>query len=168
MPMLCGLRGVRQNEMNTSWSKAEVGATSSAFQAGMTLMEVVISLAITGLAVGGIVTGYTYCTTSADKAGLFLAANARAMERLEETRSAKWDLGFWPPVDQLVATNFPSKVVTLDLSGSGVAIRSATIQTTISQISVTPPLKRIRVDCIWSYKGTNSITNTFECCRAPD
>lgn len=131
-------------------------------------MEVVVSLAITGLAIGGIVTGYAFCATSADKAGLFLAANARAMERLEETRSAKWDTASSPQVDQVVATNFPNKVVTLDLSGSGVGIRPATIQTTISQISVTPPLKRIRVDCIWSYNGAQMITNTIETCRAPD
>jgi type II secretory pathway pseudopilin PulG len=134
----------------------------------MTLIEVVISLAIAGLAVGGIVSGYTFCAASADKAGLFLSANARAMERLEETRSAKWDTASWPQVDEVVSTNFPSKVVTLDLSGSGVGTRSATVRTTISQISVNPPLKQIRVDCIWSYKGTQMITNTIETCRAPD
>ena len=57
----------------------------------MTLVEVVIALAITGLTVGGIVAGYIYCTTSAVKAELAQAANARAMERIEETRSAQWD-----------------------------------------------------------------------------
>jgi len=137
-------------------------------QAGMTLVEVLMALAILGLAVGGIVTGYSYCTASAEKAALSLAANARAMERLEETRSAKWDTASWPPVDQVVATNFPSKVVTLDLSGSGVGITSATIQTEISQISVAPPLKRIRVDCIWMFKAGQVVTNTIETCRAPD
>ena len=36
----------------------------------MTLVEVVIALAITGLMVGGIVSGYIYCTASALKAEL--------------------------------------------------------------------------------------------------
>ena len=133
----------------------------------MTLVEVVIAMAITGLAVGGIITGYTFCTTSAERAALALAASARAQERIEEIRSAKWDTAIWPVVDRVVATNFPSKVVILDLSGSGAATAQATIQTGISQISTNPPLKRIRVDCIWKFKG-KSVTNTIETCRAPN
>lgn len=136
-------------------------------QSAMTLIEVVVAMIITGLAVGGIVTGYTFCTNSAEKASLTLAANARAMERLEEVRSAKWDLSSWPIVDQLVATNFGNKVVTLDLSGTGVGATMATIRTEIAQTSTNPPLKSIRVSCIWAFKG-DSITNTIETCRAPD
>ena len=134
----------------------------------MTLVEVVMSLAIYGLALGGIVNGYVFCARSSEKAALSLAANARAMERIEETRSAKWDTASWPVVDQLVATNFPSKVVTLDLSGSGAVKTPATINTEISQISLTPPLKRIRVDCIWQFNSVQRVTNTIETCRAPD
>lgn len=124
-------------------------------------------MAITGLAVGGIVNGYNFCTNSAQQAALRLAANARAIERIEEVRSAIWDTAQYPVVDQLVATNFPSKVVTLDLSGSGGVITPATIQTEISQISVNPPLKRIRVDCIWQVMGEQWVTNTIETFRAP-
>lgn len=155
------------NQMNMK-SKRNFGRPPARFQAGMTLMEVVISLAISGMAVGGIVTGYIFCTSSAEKSALSLAASARAMERIEETRSAKWDTSSWPPVDQVVATNFPSKDVTLDLSGSGAATTSATIQTDISAIPGTAPLKRIRVDCIWTFKGSQLITNTIETFRAPD
>ena len=85
----------------------------------MTLIEVVIALAITGLTVAGIVAGYIYCTTSAVKAELVQAASARAMERIEEARSAKWDTPSGRPSDQLVATNFPDEVVSLDMPGSG-------------------------------------------------
>lgn len=130
-------------------------------------MEVVVALVIAGMAVGGIITGYAFCTASAEKASLALAANARAMERIEETRSAKWDLSSWPTVDQLVATNFPKKTLTLDLSGSGVATTTATILTEIIQVSTNPPLKSIRVHCFWPFRGVN-VTNTIETCRAPD
>src|SRR5208282_1958090 len=82
-------------------------------RAGMTLVEVIIALAITGLTVGGIVSGYIYCTTSAVKAELVQAASARAMERIEEAHSAQWDTSIWPIVDQLVATNFTNVVVSL-------------------------------------------------------
>lgn len=133
----------------------------------MTLIEVVVAMALAGMAVGGIVAGYSFCTASAEKASLTLAANARAMERIEEIRSAKWDTSSWPTVDQLVTTNFPKKEVTLDLSGSGVGKTMATIQTEIVHVSTNPPLKSIRVNCIWSFKG-DPITNTIETCRAPD
>jgi len=134
----------------------------------MTLVEVIIALAITGLTVGGIVSGYIYCTTSAVKAELVQAASARAMERIEEARSAQWDTSIWPIVDQLVATNFPNEVVSLDMPGSGSGGTSATIETTISQISLTPPIRGIRVDCIWQFRGAELITNTIVTMRAPD
>ncbi len=133
----------------------------------MTLVEVVISMAITGMAIGGIVNGYNYCTNSAYKAALMLAANARAMERLEETRSVTWAPDRSPAVDELVVTNFPSKTVVLDVSGSGATVLSATIRTEISQASVSPRLKRVRVDCIWQFRGGPWVTNTIETCRAP-
>ena len=140
----------------------------------MTLFEVLIAMAITGLTVAGIVSGYIFCTTSAVKDSLYMAANARAMERMEETRSATWAPYRAKPVDELVATNFPDKVVILDLSGSGSATNLATLKTYISQISpspfspFSPPVRRIRVDCIWQFKGVELITNTIETCRAPD
>lgn len=156
--------------MNTNPIELEFGRPAPRNQAAMTLVEVVVALVISGLAVGGIVTGYTFCAASAEQAALSLAADARAMERIEETRSATWDTAIWPTVDELVVTNFPAKIVTLDLSGSGVGITLATIQTEISQISVNPPLRRIHVDCIWqfNFRGSKWVTNTIETCRAPD
>lgn len=154
--------------MKMKQQKPKVGHGPRQHHAGMTLVEVVVALAITGLTVGGIMSGYAYCTTSARSASLSLAASARAMERLEETRSAKWDTAVWPAVDQLVATNFPTKTVTLDLSGSGTVTTTATIQTVITQISATPPLKQIRVDCIWQSKSAQMVTNTIETCRTAD
>jgi prepilin-type N-terminal cleavage/methylation domain-containing protein len=154
--------------MKTRYPNQKAVQFLSRGRAGMTLVEVVIALAITGLMVGGIVTGYIYCTTSAVKAELAQAANAKAMERIEEARSAQWDTSSWPVVDQLVATNFPDESVTLDMPGTNTVGTSATIQTTISQISVTPPIRRIRVDCIWQFRGVELITNTIETIRAPD
>jgi len=133
----------------------------------MTLVEVVVALAISGLAVAGIVSAYVFSATSAEKGALSLAANAKAMGRLEQTRCAKWDTASWPQVDQLVATNFPNEVVILDLSGSGPGCTYATNVTQVSQISTSPPLKRIHIDCIWRFKG-QLVTNSIETCRAPD
>lgn len=134
----------------------------------MTLAEVVVALGISSLAVGGIVESYIFSATSAQKWALSLAASAKAMERIEETRSATWDTASWPIIDQLSSSNFPNQLVVLDLSDSGVPSVYATNVTQITQISSTPPLRRIRVDCIWTFKGNELFTNTIETCRAPD
>ena len=154
--------------MGTSQIERESERPHRRYQKGLTLVEVVVAMAVTGMAVGGIVNGYHYCTNSSQKAALMLAANARAMERIEATRGARWIVESSRAVDQLVATNFPSKTITLDLAGSGVATTPATIRTEISQASVNPPLKRIRVDCVWQFRDAQWVTNTIETCRAPD
>jgi prepilin-type N-terminal cleavage/methylation domain-containing protein len=135
-------------------------------RAGMTLVEVIVALAITGLTVSGIITGYVYCSKSTVKDALYMAANGRAMERIEATRTARWDPS--SGVDELVASNFPDETVTLDMSPSSSAITSATIKTDISQLPLTSPVRRIRVDCIWQFNGGGLVTNTIETCRAPD
>jgi prepilin-type N-terminal cleavage/methylation domain-containing protein len=137
-------------------------------RAGMTLIEVVIALAITGLTVGGIVSGYIYCTTAAVKAELFQAANAKALERLEQTRGAIWDTSSYPVVDQLVASNFPDETVTLDMPGTNAIGTTATIQTTIAQISASPLIRSVHVDCIWQFRGSELITTSVETIRAPN
>ena len=138
------------------------------FTTGLTLVEVVVALAISSLAVTGIVAGYIFSIGSAQKSTLSLAAGAKAMERIEEIRSAKWDTSSWPQVDELVATNFPDELVVLDHNAAGIGITYATNIVQISLISSNPPLKRIHVDCVWSFKGYQLLTNALETCRAPD
>jgi prepilin-type N-terminal cleavage/methylation domain-containing protein len=135
---------------------------------GMTLIEVTIALLISAVAIGCMVSGYVFSVNSAERSGLSLAATARAMERLEETRSARWDILSFPVVDELVTNNFPPKVVKLDISGTGFGITFATNFTTIYQASAEPPLKGIRVDCIWTFRGHQVFTNRVETVRAPD
>ena len=134
----------------------------------MTLIEVVVALAITVLTISGIVSGYIYCSKATVKSALYFTANAQANARMEQVRAARWDTSSYPAVDQLVSTNFPDLAVTLDKVTSGPEATSATVKTTILPISTTPPLRRIRVDCIWLFQGTELITNTIETCRSPD
>jgi len=137
-------------------------------RAGMTLVEVVVALAISGLTVGAIVSGYLFCAASSEKSALSLAANGMAMERLEQARSAAWNTVSWPNIDQLQSSNFPNKIVVLDLSSSGPHVTYATNITSISQISTNPPLRRVHVDCVWQFNGRQVYTNSVEMCRAPD
>ncbi len=139
-----------------------------ATEAGMTLVEVVIALLISGVAVACMVSGYVFSINSAERSGLSLAATARAMERLEETRCATWDILSYPVVDQLWSSNFPNTVVKLDISGSGSGVTYATNVTTIFQVSADPPLRGIRVNCIWTFRRMNLMTNSIETVRGPD
>ena len=138
---------------------------------GMTLAEVVVAIAIASLMVLSLVDGYIYSTVSAEKAGLSLAANTRALERLEDTHAAIWNVSGWPVVDQLAVTNFPPELVILDLSGQGGGITYGTNYTTITQVSAAPLLRRVRVDCAWQFKCgqfSGLFTNTVETLRGPD
>ena len=138
---------------------------------GMTLAEVVVALAVASLAVLSLVGGYISSTVAAEKARLSLAANTRALERLEDTHAAIWNVSGWPVVDELVATNFPAKLMILDLSGQGPFITYGTNYTTITQVSPAPQLRRVRVDCVWRFQCgpfSGLFTNTVETLRGPD
>jgi type II secretory pathway pseudopilin PulG len=163
-----GEPALKTNQMRIHQAKQNGNGPPRRRVAGMTLVEVVVALGISGLTVGAIVAGYLFCVTSAEKSALSLAANAMALERLEQARSASWNTVSWPVVDQLVSSNFANTVSVLDLSGTGPGVTYATNITTIFQISTNPPLKQVRVDCIWPFSGNRVYTNSIEMCRAPD
>jgi hypothetical protein len=89
--------------------------------------------------------------------------------RLEQSRAAKWDRLAYPlPVDQVVSSNLPPQVEVLDIPVMGTNIAFATNITTVTTISASPPLKMIRVDCIWAFGDRGIYTNTVVTYRAAD
>ncbi len=133
-----------------------------------TLVEVIIALAIMSLMIGGIVSGYVVSALRAEWSAFSLAAHSLALQKLEQTRAAKWDPQGWPPVDELVSSNFPVTVDVVDVPISGTNILYATSTTTITSVSTTPPLRSIRVDTVWPFMQRGSFTNTIVTYRAPD
>lgn len=137
-------------------------------RAAFTLAEVVITTGLAAVVIGGSVYGYVTAAQRAEWAAYSLAAQSLAMQRVEQCRAAKWDpLGF-PPVDELVATNFPLQVNTLDIPVSKTNVVYATNFTTISMVSTNPMLKMIQVDCTWMFMARGPFTNTIVTYRAPD
>lgn len=141
--------------------------------AALTLVEVVLSTAIAAMTVSGILYGYTQSAKRAEWSGYSLAAQALAVQRLEQTRACRWDPD--SGVDQLVATNFPTQTLVLDLPVIGTNAAYATNITTITVIfpdgdRVAPLLHRmIRVDCVWKFPATGRVfTNTVATYRSPD
>jgi prepilin-type N-terminal cleavage/methylation domain-containing protein len=134
---------------------------------GFTLMEVAIASGISGLMIGGIIFGYVQSTNRAEWSAYSLAAQSLAMQRLEQARAAGWDELAFPKVDELVAANFGPKWEVLDIPRAGTNVVRATNYTTITQISVTPPLRMVRVDCVWPFFRRGLFTNTVVTYRSP-
>ncbi|MFA6543068.1 MAG: hypothetical protein WCS99_01500 [Limisphaerales bacterium] len=136
--------------------------------AAFTLAEVVMSAAIAAMTVAGIIYGYTQSTKRAEWSGYSLAAQALAVQRLEQTRACRWDPD--GGVDQLTSANFPSQTLVLDMPVIGTNAAYATNVTTITAISTNQPLLRmIRVDCTWKFPTTGRVfTNTVATYRSPD
>ena len=137
-------------------------------RAGFTLVEVVISLAVAAVTLGGCIYGYIMAAQRAEWSAYSLAAQSLAMQRVEQARAAKWDPLGYPAVDELVATNFLEQVNILDIPISKTNVVFATNFTTIATVSASPPLKKIRVDCTWMFIDRGPFTNTVITYRAPD
>jgi prepilin-type N-terminal cleavage/methylation domain-containing protein len=131
-----------------------------------TLIEMVMALALSTIVISASIYGYIMSSKRAEWAAYSLAAHSLAMQRIEQTRAAKWDPAGFPPVDDL--TNRPPAVDILDIPISGTNIAYATSITTIATVSMNPPLKKIRVECVWPFVDRGSFTNVIVTYRAPD
>jgi Tfp pilus assembly protein PilV len=157
---------------------------------GFTLAEVVISLAVTGLAFAGILTGYVQSARNAEWTGYSLAAQALAIQQIEQGRSAVWDYSSGtarneltnlnltnPQYDSATKTATGYSWATLDLPYSGTKVVLATNYVTVRMFycnnAASPPvqLQMMQVDTVWPFAGggvlryfTNSVATYF----APD
>jgi len=146
----------------------QMASQSRLRQLAMTLPEVVISIVIGSLVFGGALLAYIQGTRRAEWSAYYLAGHSMAMQRLEQARAAKWDTQASPPVDQLVASNFPVTVDILDIPISGSNVTYATSVVTITTLSTAPPLKMIVVETTWPFTGGRTFTNTAISYRGPD
>ena len=134
---------------------------------GFTLEEVVVSMAISAITIGGVATGYGTTTKRAEWATYSAAAQSAALQQIEQARAAKWEPLALPATDELVSANFPVTTVKLDLPGAGGTVAYVTNRTTITSLSVNPPVKMIRVDSTWSFLSRGPFTNTVTTYRSP-
>src|SRR5688572_32083155 len=107
-------------------------------------------MAIAMLGIFAAVAGFLNAATQAEASAYVLAAQCQALERLEQVRAAKWDPNADPPVDQMITNNFPVLIKVLDIPKKGFFV-FATNYTSIKIISANPPLKMMRVDCVWPW-----------------
>ncbi len=137
---------------------------------GFTLVEVVVSLAIATLLFSGVIYGYAVITDRAEWSAYSLAAQSLAMQGMEQSRSAKWDPKAWPAVDELGLTNY-TQVETLDVPVSGQPVL-ATNYISVTLVSVDPPIRQLRTDCVWRLasgrRSRGPFTNTAVTLRTAD
>lgn len=136
-------------------------------ESGITMVEALLAMIVGGLMMAGVTNGFIHAMKQAEWSSYSLAANSLALQRLEQTRAAKWDPLASSPVDEVVSTNFPTDIQTLDVPISKTNVVYATNYTTILTISTNPPLKMIRVDCVWRFMSRRLFTNTVATYRAP-
>src|SRR4051812_11128755 len=115
-----------------------------------TLAEVVVCLAIMALVFGGIITGYMQGAYRAEWAGYNLAAQALAMQQLEQAKTAVWDNTHNEFTNILLQT-----WATLDLpiNGTNRVYVTNYVQVTTNQVSSSPLLYiyMVKVDTVWPY-----------------
>ncbi|HTX22467.1 MAG TPA: hypothetical protein VMD27_11520 [Candidatus Aquilonibacter sp.] len=155
---------------------------------GFTLIETLVSFLVFTMSVAGLIYGYVQADRTAEWSSMSLAAQSYAAQGLEQMRSAQWNSQQYPPTngpgtdDELpmvtaagvrsgtdptshYSTNQPD---TLDVPTSGSPIY-ITNYITVTNISISPPLRQIRSDAVWRFPLDNKLcTNTVITLRAPD
>jgi prepilin-type N-terminal cleavage/methylation domain-containing protein len=132
-----------------------------------TLVEVVMSLAILGLAMAGMVYGYVQTNYRSEWSSMSLAAQSSAVEAVEQARAAQWDVHVLS-TDQLPAQPPYTRMNTLFIPQTGASV-VVTNTVWITNVSTNPPLRQIRADCWWQFPSTKTwFSNTVITWRAPD
>lgn len=151
--------------------------------AAFTLAEVLISVTILALVMSGIIYGYVAANNFAEWSSMSLAAQSLASQGMEQARCAQWNSQQYPYAsgpgtgDELAVSNVVGATWSTNLSGTNYAMDIpatgspfyATNIITLTTVQVTPPLRMIRSDCIWTFPRTGkTFTNTVITYRAPD
>lgn len=132
---------------------------------GFTLLEVVISFGIGAIMIGAIIRGYSLSARRAEWSSYSLAAQTMAIKGLERAVAAPWRQG---GVDKLTAEFFEPVSEFLCLPTQQTNLLTATNFTTIVEISTTPPLRMVRVDCLWTFMGRSLHSNSVATIRGPN
>jgi type II secretory pathway pseudopilin PulG len=135
-----------------------------------TLAEVVVCLAIVALVFGGIITSYIQGGYRAEWAGYNLAAQALAMQQIEQAKTAVWD-NTHNEFTNILQLSWG--YLDLPISGTNMIAATNYVQVTTNQISTSPALYiyMVKVDTVWPYNRGGQrryYTNTVADYFAPD
>lgn len=135
---------------------------------GASLVEVLMSISISSISIGGIFQGYLIASKRAEWLACSQAANSKVLQRIEQVRAARWDPQASPALDEVQDTNFPASIAALEIPTKAGTEVYATNTLTVSTISIDPPLKMVTVECTWSLGSRGPFTNSMAIYRSPD
>ncbi len=154
---------------------------------GFTLVEVVLAIAIVALVFGATISTYIQLTKRAEWSGYNLAAQALAIQQLEQARSAVWDstaarneitnlnlIGWTYNTSTRVGKGYSWNTLDLPYNSTNYVratnFVTVTLMTNITGVAAIS-IQMVQVDTVWPFTGfgkkklfTNSIVNYF----APD
>ena len=139
--------------------------------AAFTLVEVVMSIAILALVMGGMLKCYIQTNRQAEWSSLSLVAQSSAAQAVEQAMATKWDihsdlpgtgfgtsdelsLPFLPPNNH---TNY-TRTNSMLIPGTGQSV-IVTNYVSITNVCGNPRVRQIRVDCVWQFPLTGVWTN---------
>ncbi len=181
------MRLLVENNTVTLTLRRTPGGARRRSQAGLTLVEVLIAMAIVGLVFGGVINCYIQGGQRVQWTGYSLAAQSLASTITEQVRSATWDPAQANPVNNMTNLNLSGvsyntgtrtytgySVGILDIPYSSTNFVLATNFVTVQMIYVggvtNVQMQFIRVDTVWpfSIRGNKYFTNTVSTMVAPD
>jgi prepilin-type N-terminal cleavage/methylation domain-containing protein len=137
-----------------------------------TLIEIVISLAILGTVLSGLIYGYVQANRTAEWTSMSIAAQSYASQGAEEARAADWRPRDYPvtsgagTMDELTNGTMFTNISFMDIPTKGTP-NSTNFQfwvtnfVSITNLSINPPLREIRSYAVWTFpKGASYISYT--------
>ena len=140
------------------------------------MVELLMSIAILAMVMGGIIYGYQQANQFAEASSMSLAAQSYALQGLEVARGAKWDLSANPKIDDMPVSSTTGMTnfilhdnLDVPVSGAPIPITNYVTITTVTNALSSASLRMVRSDCIWYFAHTRkTFTNTVIGYRAAD
>ncbi len=133
-----------------------------------TLIEIAVALAVSVLVMAGMFKGYTMASRRAQYSSFQLAAEAMAMQQMESIVAASWVISGTSITNMFSPSLTNTQVNALCVPSSGTNLIFATNYATVKQISTYPPYAMVEVNCVWSFMGMGTFTNTVAVLRSPN
>ena len=131
--------------------------------AAFTVVEVVMSIAILALVMGGMIQGYIQTNRQAKWSSASLMAQSSAAQAVEQAMATKWDThsdvpgtGFGTPQELQPTTNTQTSSMLIPGTGQSVIV---TNYVKITKVCDNPKVMQIRADCVWQFPLTGIWTN---------
>jgi type II secretory pathway pseudopilin PulG len=165
--------------MNFCFQQPGKGKTRPA-KAAFTLIEVMISLFIMMTVLAGLIYGYSQANWTAEWCSMSLAAQSYADQGAEQARASDWNPRAYPmtfgymSADELTNGTSYSRTDFMDIPTKGTPNATnfqfwVTDYISITNMSVNPPLRRIRSDAVWTFPMNGKLcTNTIIHMRTAD